>query len=98
MKKQLLSFLTFYASSEGRLRTAILLMVLYLIIANSTLFEESYNQKLMDLYTYPWWRFLMVFMVIASAMWAPELAIFIAMMIFFYLNDMSTLIQPIARG
>lgn len=99
MKKLALpTFLRFYSTTEEGLRIVFLGIVGFLIIYNSTLFEEEYNEKLMNLYTYPWWRFLLVFLVIASAVWAPELAIFVAMAIFFYLNDMNTLIQPIAHG
>lgn len=96
--KKLASFLQFYSITEEGSRIVLLALIGFLIIYNSTLFEEKYNEKLMNLYTYPWWRFLMVFLVMASAVWAPELAIFVAMAIFFYLNDMNTLVQPIARG
>lgn len=80
------------------MRILFLVLVGFLVIYNSTLFEKEYNETLMNLYTYPWWRFLMVFLVISSAVWSPELAIIVALAIFFYLNDMNTLIQPIARG
>lgn len=80
------------------MRILFLLLIGFLVIYNSTLFEKEYNETLMNLYTYPWWRFLMVFLVISSAVWSPELAIIVALAIFFYLNDMNTLIQPIARG
>ena len=92
------SFLGFYSTTESGLRIALIGAVIFLVIHYSTLFEQEYNEKLMNLYTYPWWRFLLVFLVIASATWSPELAVFVALAVFFYLNDMNTLIEPIARG
>ena len=96
--KKLPSFLRFYSITEESIRILFLALIGFLVIYNSTLFEKEYNETLMNLYTYPWWRFLMVFLVIASAVWAPELAIIVALAVFFYLNDMNTLVHPIARG
>jgi hypothetical protein len=97
-KLSLPSFLRFYSITENGLRIGLLFAIIAVIVFNSTLFEEEYTEKLMNLYVYPWWRFLLVFLVISSAVWSPELGIFIALAVFFYLNDMNTLVQPIASG
>ena len=96
--KKLPSFVRFNSITEESVRILFLVLVGFLVIYNSTLFEKEYNETLMNLYTYPWWRFLMVFLMIAAATWSPELAILVSLAIFFYLNDMNTLIHPIARG
>ena len=97
-KLSLPSFLKFYSITENGLRIGLLIAITAVIIFNSTLLEEEYTEKLMNLYIYPWWRFLLVFLVISSAIWSPELGIFLALAVFFYLNDMNTLVQPIVSG
>lgn len=87
-----------FMATEDTLRILLLSVLTVLIIYNSTLFEREYNDKLMILYTYPWWRFLLVFMIIAASTWSSEMAVLIAFAIFFYLSDMNTLVQPIVNG
>ena len=72
-----------------------LLLVIVILISYSTLFEEHYSQKLTYLYIHPWWRFLVLFLLIAAALWSPRLGIMSALLIFFYLSDMNTLITPL---
>lgn len=99
MRKGLVpSLLRFHSFTEDGLRMGLLVAVLLILIFHSTVFEEEYTEKLMNLYIYPWWRFLLVFLVISSALWSPELGLFIALAVFFYLSDMNTLAQPIASG
>jgi hypothetical protein len=60
------------------------------------MYEEEYNKKLIDLYIYPWWRMLIVTLIIASAIWCPTVSIIVTLIVFFYLSDMNTLIAPLA--
>ena len=60
----------------------------------STTFEEEYSKKLIDLYIAPWWRLLVALLVLTSAVWCPRVGILIALIVFFYLSDMNTLIKP----
>ena len=88
------SFLLFDGNMNG-IFSAIIITISTIIIVNySTLFEEEYSKKLTDLYIYPWWRIMIVFLVISSAMWCPRVGILIALIVFFYLSDMNTLITP----
>jgi hypothetical protein len=87
-----------FMATEESMRVLLLTILTGLILYNSTLFEREYNEKLMTLYTYPWWRLLLVMMILASASWSPELSIFLTFAVFFYLSDMNTLIQPIVNG
>ena len=43
---------------------------------------------------YPWWRIMVIFLVVSSAVWCPRVGILIALIAFFYLSDMNTLITP----
>ena len=81
---------------EPILRTVIIVIACIYIIGYASLYEEEYNKKLIHLYVYPWWRILLVFVVIAAALWCPTLAIVIAFLMFFYISDMNTLIAPLS--
>ena len=67
-----------------------------IIVRYASLYEEEYSKKLIDLYVYPWWRLLLVFLLIAAASWSPMVGIIIAFLAFFYLSDMNTLIAPLS--
>jgi len=73
----------------------ILIVSIVLLIMYSTVFEADYSKKLAYLYIHPWWRFLVVFLLIAAVMWCPLVGIMVALLSFFYLSDMNTLITPL---
>ena len=88
------SFLSFQGNTDGIFRALTVAFATIIIIKYSTLFEEEYNRKLTDLYMYPWWRIMVIFLVVSSAVWCPRVGILIALIAFFYLSDMNTLITP----
>lgn len=88
------TFLSFQNTTDGIFRALAVFLALIVIVQYSTLFEESYSRKLTDLYIAPWWRFLVVLLVLSSAIWCPRVGILIALIVFFYLSDMNTLITP----
>ena len=81
---------------DSILRTIVVVLVCIFIVRNASLYEEEYNRKLIDLYVYPWWRILIVLLLIASACWCPTVSIVIALLTFFYLSDMNILIAPLS--
>ena len=91
------TFLSFRGTTDGVLRALSVIFACVLIIKYSTLFEEEYSKKLIDLYVYPWWRILVVFLLITSAVWCPRVGIVMALVIIFYLSDMNILIAPITN-
>jgi hypothetical protein len=88
------SFLSFQGTTDGIFRAITVVMAGIIIVKYSTLFEEEYNQKLTNLYIHPWWRILVVLLALTSAIWCPRVGILIALIVFFYLSDMNTLITP----
>jgi len=82
--------------TDSILRIIIVILASIFIVRYASLYEEEYNKKLIDLYIYPWWRILIVFLLIASAYWCPTVSIVIALLTFFYLSDMNTLIAPLS--
>jgi hypothetical protein len=88
------SFLT-DGHSDGVWRAIIVLLIISFIIPYSSVFEEEYHSKLAHLYTYPWWRILVVLLLLAGASWCPRIGILLALVVFFYLSDMNLLISPL---
>ncbi len=88
------AFLSFQGNTDGIFRALAVAIAIVVIIKYSTLFEEEYTQKLTNLYIYPWWRILIVLLVISSAIWCPRVGILVSLIVFFYLSDMNTLITP----
>ncbi len=89
------SFLQFDTTIDGVFRALSVFVIGIVIVKYSTLFEEEYTKKLTELYIKPWWRILVIILLILSAMWCPRVGILMALLIFFYLNDMEVLVSPI---
>jgi len=81
--------------SDGIFRAVMVLLIIAFIIPYSSVFEEEYHSKLAHLYTYPWWRILVVLLLLAGASWCPRVGILLAIVVFFYLSDMNLLISPL---
>jgi hypothetical protein len=90
-------FLTFQGTTDGIFRALAVILATIVIVKYSTLFEEGYSKKLTDLYINPWWRFLVVSLVLTAAIWCPRVGILVALAVFFYLSDMNTLITPFSE-
>lgn len=88
------SFLSFQGNTDGIVRAIATVILAVIIVKYSALFEEEYSKKLTDLYIYPWWRIVIVLLVLTSAMWCPRVSILVALIVFFYLSDMNILITP----
>ena len=95
MKTILPPFLQFETNLDGISRGFSVLVTSIIIIFYSTIFEEEYSTKLIQLYIYPWWRILVVLLVLFSTIWCRRVGILVALIAFFYLSDMNTLIAPI---
>lgn len=91
------SFLSFQGTTDGIFRAIAVILAGIVIVRYSTLFEEEYTKKLTALYIHPWWRILVVLLLISSAIWCPRVGILIALLVFFYLSDMNTLITPFSE-
>ena len=85
----------FHVSDMGRI--IVILFAVFVLIKTSSVFEEEYHKQLIDLYTSPWWRMLLVLLVIASASWCPHVGMVVALVVFFYLSDMNTLVMPVSH-
>jgi hypothetical protein len=91
------SFLSFQGNTDGVFRALTVILASIVLVKYSMLLEEEYNQKLTDLYILPWWRILVVLLVLTSAIWCPRVGILVALVVFFYLSDMDLLVRPFSE-
>ncbi len=91
------SFLSFHGTTDGIFRAIVVTFIAVVIVRYSTIFEQEYTEKLTDLYIHPWWRILVVLLVLTAVMWCPRVGILVAVLVFFYLSDMNTLIMPFSE-
>lgn len=88
------SFLMFDGTIDGVTRALSVLIIGVIIVKYSSIFEEEYTKKLTNLYLHPWWRFLVLALVLLATMWCPRVGIIMALLVFFYFSDMEVLITP----
>jgi hypothetical protein len=84
----------FDGTIDGTLRALSVIIIGIVLVKYSTIFEEEYTKKLTNLYIQPWWRFLIVLLLLSSVMWCPRVGILMALLVFFYFSDMESLITP----
>lgn len=82
-------------TTDGVFRTLFVFIGIMVIIYYSSLMERRYHQKLAALYLHPWWRVLILLLVLFAALWCPRVGILMAFIAFLYLHDMNTLITPL---
>lgn len=56
--------------------------------------ESPYPIELVKLYKYPFWRIMLVFMVIAATFWCPRVGAMLTLVVFFYMEDLEKLVRP----
>jgi hypothetical protein len=82
-------------STHDVFRVIAVFLAVFVIVYYSTLMERPYHQRLALLYTYPWWRLLVVLLVLAGAAWCPRVGLLVAFIVFLYLHDMNRLVMPL---
>jgi len=81
---------------DGSLRLLFVVAAAVVLVLYSMVFELEYHTKLVDLYMYPLWRFAIVLLILFSSLWCGRVSILVALVVFFYLADMHTLLTPLA--
>jgi ethanolamine transporter EutH len=87
--------LAFKGSLDGLFRMLFVIIAGGILVMYSMVFEAEYSDKLIDLFLKPWWRILVVVLLIAAGIWCPRVGILVALVVFFYLSDMETLVSPL---
>lgn len=92
-----MSWLSFDGTTDGIFRALFAFLAIFVIVYYSSLMERPYHQKLAQLYIQPWWRVLILLLVLSASLWCPRVGILMAFIAFLYMNDMNTLIQPLPQ-
>jgi hypothetical protein len=79
---------------DTMLESTVLISLFSYILLFGSVFEESYSKEMVDLYVQPWWRILIVCLVVIAAWWSPRVGLVMALAVFLYLNDMDILTSP----
>ena len=91
------SFLSVDRNANGIVCAVVILITAGLLLRYGTVFEQEYGPVLTSLYQYPMWRIMIVGVLLSAAVWSPAVGILIALLLFFYLNDMETLLTPFSE-
>jgi hypothetical protein len=75
------------------LKISLSIILIIFIYSSGSVFEVEYYNKLVELYTKPWWRWLLVGLLIASSLWCPTFTIALLLALFFYFADIEILTQ-----
>jgi hypothetical protein len=91
------SFLSVDRNANGIACAVVILLTAGLLLRYGTVFEQEYGTVLTNLYQYPMWRILIVGLLLSAAVWSPAVGLLVALLLFFYLNDMETLLTPFSE-
>jgi hypothetical protein len=79
---------------DNLIEGGVIFLLLSYVLFFGSVFEESYSSAMVDLYVQPWWRILIVCLVVVGAWWSPRVGLTAALAVFLYLNDMDILTSP----
>jgi hypothetical protein len=75
----------------------IIIIAVVILVLYSSVFETEYSEYLIQLYTKPYWKLLLLLVLISGAIWSPLIGIVIACLLFFYFADVYLLLMPMAN-
>ena len=81
-------------SIDSILEGVVLFLIFSYILFFGSVFEESYSKQMVDLYVQPWWRILIVSLVVVGSWWSARVGLTMSLAVFLYLNDMDILTSP----
>lgn len=80
---------------ESIINGIVLILLSVVVIFFSTLFEETYTDKLVHLYYFPWWKLSLVLLVVCASTWSIPVAVILSLMLVLYIGDMNILTNPL---
>lgn len=80
------------------LEMSILLILGSFLLFHGTAFEVPYPPMSVQLYDFPWWRLLIVWLVILGTSCSPVIGMATAAAAFFYLQDMHLFTNPFSKN
>ena len=91
------SFLTFERNANGVACVLVILITASLLVRYGMVFEQEYGMVWTQLYQHPMWHHMIVGLLLSAAVWSYPVALLVALLLFFYLNDMETLLTPFSE-
>lgn len=67
-----------------------------LLIYFSSVFEFQYPEHSIQLFMLPWWRLLIVVLLILGILWSPKIGILLTLTVYFYFSDLQKLLVPVS--
>ncbi len=78
---------------DASLKLSLTAVLIVWLFSSGSVFESEYYDKLVNLYTHPWWRWLLICLLVAATMWYPVFAIGMLMALFFYFADIEVFVK-----
>jgi hypothetical protein len=76
---------------DATLRLIVGVTLIGWLLVYGLVYRARYPDKLVVLYNEPWWRLLLVGLVVLSAFWCPRVSALFALVVLLYFSDMDTL-------
>ena len=76
---------------DGTLRLIAAVILIGWLLVYGLVYRAEYPDKLVALYNEPWWRLLLIGLIVAAAFWCPRVGILLAFSILLYFSDIDTL-------
>ena len=83
----------FESEIEISLKISLTIVIIVWLFQSGSVFEVDYYNKLVAMTDYPWWKWLLIGLIIVSSMWCPSVGIALMLGVFFYLSDTEVLTQ-----
>ncbi len=76
---------------DNVLRLSAVVILCIWIFTRSLLYQAEYPTRLVELYPEPWWRALLLGLVVAAFIWCPNVGILLSLAVILYLSDLNAL-------
>jgi fumarate reductase subunit D len=84
---------TISSKFDQTIRQIVIVLLIGWLLFYGLIYNKEYPDKLVALYHEPWWKLLLVGLVILSAFWSPLVSALLAFTVLLYFSDMDTLTQ-----
>jgi hypothetical protein len=80
---------------ENRLEIVIQLSLIVILsvwlFTNGMLYQTEYPTKLVELYSEPLWKVILVCIVLSTFVWSPRIGILLSLAVILYISDLNSL-------
>jgi hypothetical protein len=84
---------TINSKFDQTIRQVIIVILVGWLLFYGLVYNKEYPEKLVILYGEPWWKLLLIGLIVLSAFWSPFISAVLAFTILLYFSDMDTLTE-----